>query len=407
MPPKTFKKTTAPIARGGFGTGKDRPQRRRQGSEPKHKKSTSVIANSIFALTLGEKPGIEVHQKMEGMSSVGDKDDLVKMYEDLLKAYQNALFLTTGQVSTVNPLKEGLNISASLAFVVSGFKNNILMGGYDLRIDNDDSGYYFTMFTQCDFPEMWHAFALKDVVDWLQANRPGLLQLFLEFMNYMRNKLHINCWYNGAFGYADFAAEERLNEDWFQQNYGEFEPEEGDSENRIKKCMELRQQYEAFVDDYSSYKAGLVKVYEDFFRSNVPVKDSILSRLNKAEDIPLVKWMKDMMEFIDNPFSMLDFYYQQLIEDGYWEGIHFDRQVSLVWDWEDQITEVEMEAMDADYSAVGLIPPIAHISVSKFTKELDLSKYHMMHLWPMKLHTLWDRYQNIYNNAEKQLKRIR
>lgn len=404
MPATIKKRRTAQATRKSIHRGKNSKKCGRKGGQRAKQKNPRVIANSVFALTLHTKPGLEVIDKMDGRKSYDKVDDYHKMYRDLLAAFQNGMNLI-GQPTKVDPLKEGLDIGASLAYVVNGFRNNLLIAGYDMRIDKDDDHYYFTFYIQCDFPNWWHAFEIFPIVEFLGKNNPKLHDLFIKFIAFMSTRLHIPTWYNGGMGYSEYYVEEQSDLEIWEDHNGPTEPDDAISKEQIAEAKISKEKYERLLDDFNNYSAGVIKEYENFIRSGwLPLErlKKELARYRSNKD--LISWMKEMLEFMKEPGSMNDYHYAELMEEENYEGLSFDRQSAIIWNWNDSYTEIEMECIDSDANNIGIIPPIFHYHLSKNTKSLNMDRYIDWQSWPLRFSKLWEKYRDIVNGYRKKLK---
>ncbi|MFL5810054.1 MAG: hypothetical protein ACJ749_11075 [Flavisolibacter sp.] len=404
MPQTTKQKNASRSTRSRFHRRKNRSECRRTGSERAKQEDPRVIANSVFALTLQQKPGIEVFDKTEINCSYGEQDDYYAMYRDLLAAYQKAMKLL-GNETKADPLKDGLSIATCLMYVINGFRNNVLIAGYELRIDKNYDHYYFTMYLSCDFPDWWHAFEIMPVVEYLKRKSPKLHDLFLSFISYMKTRLDISTWYNGGCGYAEYYVDEAIEIDIWQDNHGPIYAEPDATKEEKRDAKEPRQKYEQLLDDFNNYNAGVIHEYELFLRHIGPDVRYIKSHLSCFDKkIAIVAWMKEMLEFMKEPGSVSDYHFSELIDGEEYEGITFDRQVTIIWDWHDGYTALEMDSIDADATSLGTLPPIFHYRVSKHTKQMNLDKYHDWQTWPMRFSKLWEKYRDIANDCRRKLK---
>jgi hypothetical protein len=404
MPATTKQKNSSSRTRSGAYRRKNRKEHRREGIERTKQKGPRIIANSFFALTLKEKPGLEVFDKIEIRSDYNEADDYYAMYHDLLAAYQNGMRLI-GKETKVDPLKEGLNIGTSLSFVINGFKNNLLIGGYDVRIDRDGDHYYFTMYIACDIPEYWHAFELMPVVEYLKTKSLQLHDVFLKFIAYMKSRLNILTWYNGGCGFAEYQMEEKVDLDMWEEWDMPMTTDPKATKAEKKQAQESKERYDLTLNTFNNYKAGVIRVYEQYLTDHISNKEEIKNRLSRFDKkIPIVRWMKQAMEFMEQPGCISDYVYQELIQGEEYEGLTFDRQVTIIWDWNDEYTRLEMEAIDDEASNVGTVPPIFHYHISKHTKELNLDKYLEWQSWPMRFSKLWEKYRDIANDCRSNLK---
>lgn len=403
MPKKIKTRTTSSAARKRINAGKNGPRSGRKGGERTESSAPKIIANSIFALTLPVQTGLIVQQKLKGNVSFDGEHDYKKMYADLLAAYQRGMKLK-GFETKVDPLKSGLSLETSLAFVVNGFRNNILEAGWEMRIDKDGDYYYFTMYTPCDLPEMWHVFEVMPIAEYLSKKNIPLLKVYLSFIKYLSGRLGISTWYNGAYGYSDWALEEKL--DLWESEFGSLNLADAEDEEQEKEIQENIENYEETLDDFNSHEAGLVKEYQLMISESDSNPDNIRRFLKHTRSKePIVKFMREAMEFMEEPGCLNDFQCIELQQDDEFEGLTLDRQFSIVWDWLDSFSRMEGECLDADVNGVGIVPPILYQYVTKHTKTLDMGKLHELLRWPMRLNNLWDKYSDVAKDYRIKLKK--
>lgn len=408
MPQRIKNRSAAQRSRTGTHRRKNRKAHGRQGCERTEQKSSGIIAHSLFALTLHQKPALEVENKIN--KRAGDAtEDYHAMYRDLLAAYQNGMRLS-GTPTEADPFKSGLDIGASLSYVISGFNNNLLPGGFEMRIEKDGTSYkqlhyYFSVYIACDFPECWHVFEIMPVVEYLRKYNVKLHDTFIRFIAYMKVRLGINTWYDGALGYADYQMEERIDPECWENNEGFMELEEDANDEAKKDAEESRLRYEAGVDDFNSYNAGYIKEYEQVIKSSLLTADQLNKELAKYNSKnPLVAFMHKMMEFMKEPGSFHGYHYAELYDENEYESVAIDRQVSILWDWDDEYAALECDALDVDASNYGVTPPVFHYAISKHTKQLPLDRFHEWQTWPMRFSKLWEDYRDLTVDYRTRLK---
>jgi hypothetical protein len=402
MPSSIKKARAARKSRKGANGRKDRSQHGRQGSDRTKESGPRVIANSVFALTLNTKLGIEVESKLEGGSAFDDKDDYEKMFDDLFAAYIHCMKLA-GTPTHCNPRKEGLEINACLAFVVNGFKNNLLPNGWAMRIDRDGDEYYFTAFVDCSFPDWWHAIEIMPVIEDLRRNAPHLLELFLEFIAYLYKRLDMPTWWNGGMGYCEYMVDEQI-ECW-EDNMGEIEAGPDASKQAIEDAKLSKLRYEDTLDAFNSYNAGEIKEYEKLLTDLHPDKKKLASRINKSRSRhAIVSFMKEAMAFLEEPCFLSDYILHELHEEnGGEQGLEFDRQVTLIWDWNDAYAAMEMDAIDVDVQNFGVMPPLLYRYYTNRTKEIP-KDFTTLQTWPSRFSKLWGKYRDMVEVIRKRLK---
>lgn len=402
MPTRNKTRAAAQKPRKGVRHGKNRKKHGRKGSERTKASGPRVIANSVFALTIGQKLGIEVQSKLQGSGAFDDGDDYEKMYKDLIAAFHRCMKLA-GKPTYADPFKEGLQLSASLAYVISGFKNNLLPNGWDMRVDKDGSDYYFSAYVDCSFPDWWHAIEIMPVIEDIKRYCPNLLPLYIEFIAYFYKHLDIPTWWSGGMGYSEYMMEDQI--DNWEDNMGNIEAEPGATESQKKDAKLSLLQYEDNLDTFNSYNAGEVKEYENILSGFHSDKKKLIARINKCRsNHPMVAFMKKAMLFMEEPISLDNYVFHEIKNDDA-EGLDFDRQVTLIWDWNDPYTRMEMDAIDVDAQNYGIKPPLLHRYYTKYTKSIpDADQLAAMQTWPQRFSKLWIKYRDIVYKIRKKLK---
>lgn len=399
MPSKIKHKNTSPKTRGSSHSRKAGQKRRRKRHGKQKPSAPKIIANSIFALTLKDKPGLEVQDKLGSRNMIhGDykNENYVQMYQDLRDVYQKATFLATGEKTKYDPYNDGLEIGISLWSIINGFKNNIMPKDFDVRIDRDDHlGYYFTIYKACDFEDYWHAFEVRYIAEWLAANDPRLHDTFIRFISFIKSRLGIAAWYDGALGYAECYIDDEL--DNWEFEHGADDADDDDVETLWDGSERRRPTFERAWDDYASYHAGLVSVYQDFIENGYTNQEKLLKELsthNKHDK--LVQVMKAFVDFIvEVPGKLWDYVYAEMQEEESFEGLSFDQQVAIVWDWDDHITSIQMDCIDNEANNFGSASPIFHYHITKYTTDLQFDKHVNWLEWPSRLNRLWEQYRDV------------
>lgn len=398
MPKTTNTRSAARRTRKSPNAGKNKKRQGRQASCRSGKVSTQVIGNSVFALVMQPKPGVEVLEKMEGKkkrSYHDDTDDYYQMYADLLECFQNALPLVTGEKSVFDPLANGMEIGAALSYVSNVFKNNILPEGFEFNVDRNDDGYYFTIYKECNFAGYWHAFEIKQIVYRLRKTNPKLHDLFISFIACFMRKADIMAWWNGGMGYAEYMLEEEVN-DW--DNYHGMDTTDESSEENMKA-------YQSAVKTLENYTSGEAKEYQDLI-SNAKHRTlhSILKSLERFNSRnKIVQWMKEVCNFLLLPGCVSDFTYPEMEEEQE-TGLSFDQQVAIIWDWDDEYTSQQSQSIDAQASGIGVCYPMINMGIMRFTKSIDFEDLKKRCSWPSGLIRILDSHNEIIRGFSKKKK---
>lgn len=399
MPAKINRKPAARAARNRAHTRKDKAKQGFKRNKRSKATAPAVIANSVFALTLADKPALEVIEKVEEKKNrhrSGDQDDYYQMYHDLLKAFKNGVKLVSGETTECDPLASGLGIGMSLAYVMRGFEHNILPKEFDYKIDLDEDGnyYHFTIYRYCQFSGWWHAFEIMPICRHLKRHNQPLLKLFLSFISYMSMRLDIQTWWNGGCGYAEYMMEERLM-NW-EDNEGDIKAPKNATKQQKEYANESRKRYETAVKNFKDYKNGEPREYEKLIRasrgSSAAAINKSLSGFNRKD--PVVAFMIKMMDFMEKPGSISDYIYRESDDDGEM-GLAFDQQIAIIWDWDDEYTRCQMDCIDAEASGIGVMPPMLHYYITPHTKKLDKDELDEWLKWPGRLSALWEEYNNM------------
>lgn len=389
--PKTIKHRNASSRlRKGVHPGKDFQGKGRQGGKGTAANGPKIIGDSLFALTLAPKPGLEVIDKTKGrvrpLRQDFDEEDYEQMYEDLLICVQRAVKIITGEVTKFDPLKERLDLSVALTYVINCFESNVLPKGFEYNVDKDPvQGYYFTIYRDAPFDDLWHAFELKPIAKHLWQTDKTLHGLFLLVIKCFYVRTDIGCWWNGGCEYADYMFEEKL-QDWESRYEGD---DEGHSE--LDEAIATYLGYE--IGEANEYKEALKNI--DFVKPELLLKK--LTRFDQKNKI--VKWMVDICSFCMLKGNVNDFIYYEMQGEGV-EGLQFDQQVAIIWDWNDAFTEEQMECIDSEAQGCGVLPPILNFHFTKTTQHFDREGIMAALDWPRKLSDLFRESRRLIESLE-------
>jgi hypothetical protein len=377
MPQTVKHRDSSHRARKDFDRRKNKKGQGRKGSEGTETHGPKIIGDSIFALTLAPKPGLEVINKTKGKirssHRFNDDEDYQQMYHDLLVCVQGAVKLVTGEETKLDPLKEGLDLSVSLTYVINCFESNVLPKGFEYNVDKGQNGYYFTIYKYAPFDDYWHAFEIKSIGQRLWQTNKKLHALFILVIKCFKVSAGILCWWNGGCGYADYMFEEKI-EDW-ENRY------EDDDEGTM-----LDQAIETYLD----YEIGEANEYKEAIRNADFIKPEILLKKLSAFDQrdKIVKWMIEVCKFCMLKGNIDDFIYHEQEEDGV-EGLQFDQQAAIIWDWDDMFTDEQMECIDSEAQACGVLAPLLNFHFTKETREFDHNAFMTALEWPAELSKLF------------------
>lgn len=400
MPKKIRHKASPLSSRKGSNGRKNRKGHGRPESGGSETGAPRVIANSLFALTLKDKPGIEIENKttdnnFRRISSYLAEDDYDQMYQDLLACFKNAVKVVLKERTGFDPLASGLGIGAALYYVTDGFKNQICPKGFKVNIDREDNEYFFTIFTECSYGDFWHFFEIRHVVEYLYKHNKKLHNLFLVFIKSFSVCCGIDFWFDDSMAYAGTWLEEHV-EEW-QDN---FETEEFDHENDEhgdgpQLTVQGVSNYNDCVKALHDYKEGKAMQYQERLEAITPVSPGVLlkklSQFNQRNR--LVKFMIAACDLMKLPFRLPDFVYPvKNHEDEYNDvNLALDMQQNIIWDVDDEYTQRQCEAIDANANE-GVYQPFAAISFRKNTKTVDLDRLHEAVKYPHLITELWKVY---------------
>jgi len=338
----------------------------------------AVIANSIFALTLTDKPAIKVKAIKSGGKLRFDDEDYDQMYKDVLNAVQNAVYLVTGERTTFNPLHSGFDLSQSFDFVLNMFRNQVLPEKWNFNIEKypvDYKGgrYHLVIYHDCEFQTFWHAFSIRPLVLGLQADKK-LHDLFIKFLWNFIHKTKIDCWWGGALGYCD----ENSMIDEFEQH--EFDSDE--------EWLDALVSLHITIDDYEK---GNAKKYEKLLKNQpiVPV-DTLRKEISKfSARNKLVKWMMDACEFMEVPYSLTDFVYPEFQDEEGFDALMFDSQSGVLWDVTDEYSLTQERFLDSIAQGCGIFYPIYNFRIDHLTTSINIEEIKKAILWPQQLTKLF------------------
>ena len=368
-------KSASHQSRKGINRRENEKRQRFQGSNGYKKTTDQTIADSIFALTLKPKIGLEVLSRKEVKGVLSNSDtDLEKMYYDLLRIFQHAIKLVKGEESTADVYLSGLSIENSLSYIGNAFKNNIVPEGCGFNIDYDDNiGYYFTIFKEVDEIGHWVTFEIKPIVEHLWSTNRKLHDLFLILINTFSAYSGINTWWNGALSYADDFLEERILNYW-----EEYHESYNDGETNEETLLIIASERQEAINTIEDYKTGNAAWYKDAIKTAGYMEpEEMLKKLSRFnQDNPVVMWMIDVCKFLQYPGSMSDFIYEAVEEDYYdREGLKWEEQVSILWNIWDQYTTTQEEYLDAESQGCGIVPPILNMPITLYSKEINLEDF--------------------------------
>jgi hypothetical protein len=391
MPANIKTKRSSSRIRKGANERSNRQAAGRQGSVRPQKGYTKIIGNSIFALTLKKKPGLEVVSKVESRKfRVEDEDDFYKMYADLLACYHKAMVIV-GEPTKYDPYSIGLEIGIALSSIIQSFKDNVAPKDASVNIDhNDEDGYHFTVYQYAPFDCYWHAFEIKPIINKIKRNQK-LHDLFIVYIKAFMNYTGIDGWWNGGMGYADYMLEEKID-NWENELGEEFEDEKD-----LKKAMA----------DLQCYKKGVAKQYEKSITNAAHCSpEKLIEKIEPYKRSGLGKLMLAGCEFMKYQGTLTDFIYYELENEGDVQGLRFDQQASVIWDWDDYYTDMQEECLDSEANGCGIIEPILNYQFTKRLSKFSKEEFQHRLKWPEELSKIFTMH-NEYVNSIKRKKRAK
>lgn len=382
MPQQTITRRSAPKTRTHIGSEKRSQANGRTPHRRNETEAPAIIADSIYSLKPALKSGVEVAlsiSKREGFI-------LTEMYHDLVKCVHIGMLQYTGEKTSYDPLKSGLDFKIALPSILNFFCTNLLPAGWEYNIDHsEEQGYYFTVYKECSFACFWHTFEVKPVVDNLKKKDDDLLELYCLFMKNFHDYTSMDMWYSHGLGYS----EEYILEEMMENCDYESEEEEIAYRKKIKDCIE----------DYKSGDANFwnKKINNQPVISIENLRDKLYAFKVKNKKKCLIAWMIDTCDFLALNAGVNHFVYPE--EEDLERGLMFDQQMHIVWDLEDPYTAEQGEFIDSEAEGVGIMPPIANV---RFTKEKskranlrefkNLDEIKKLEVWPKMLTSVYESY---------------
>lgn len=394
MPATNTKRKTTQQTRRHSLRGKNETRQRCKAGHGTIKTTPSIIANSIFALTLKKKTGLEVEVKVGGTYSRrwSEPEDYEKMYHDLLQAVQKAVKGKTGYVSKTDPYAGGMTLSQSLYYVIELFKNEILPSDFSFNIDRLYGGEYcFTVYKEVPFNEWLHAFEVRHILESLK-NDPYLLNLYKSVIAMLVSHAGINAWWDGGFYYSDSIFEDHIlnmkdETDW-------------DDEEEVER-------YESALNTLNSYKKGEAFIAGKSFKKIKHQGPEVLrASIKKSKSRnPIKKWLISACDFLMKPGSVIDFIFEEMeYFNEYGSYLKFDQFFAVIWDMDDEVSQMEMECIDCDANE-GIIPPMLNYQIGPSNSTYDFSDCIERIRWPILISDLWDAHDKISSRIKS--KRIK
>lgn len=352
--PSIENRRTALAARPGFHKRKNRSVIRRAGSGRTEEKPSAVIANSVFALTLKPKPLPNLYDQEGQMHD----PHVFRVYKDLTDSYNHGADLVGSEKIVFNKRETS---TTAVANILELFKKNICPKGFDVNIDEHlnkktrKPGYHFTIYNATEFPQYWHFFEIRHIVNDLFKKNRKLHDLFIVFLRSFIGRCGIPIWFEGSMQYSQYNLAEYTEElreivhkgldPTVLEGTGYTEPEITKRLTDIEKTMK-------------EYATGQAHEYMQRIITAKPVKPHYLLRSLKSfpPQHKLVKFMKDACMLMKEKVGLPDFCYHQADGDDD-EGLGFDEQVCIIWDWSDHYSATQARHIDESARHLGVFKP--------------------------------------------------
>lgn len=314
---------------------------------------SAVIADSLFALKLPNKTGVEVFTN----TAVNDHTaDLIAMYTDLYQALENALKVLKKRSTGFNPYPT-LGIATSIDWVLRQFEKHVKPRHLDYNIEFDEykNQYYFVLYKNCNYSCMYNVIQVRHVLKHLKSKSIAIHDSFLQFIRLFSIHTGIDFWFSGRVDWSiDWIGERVKSEDY--EDEVELEESRRIWEDYTKPEGQANQCQRA-IKSLKSLSIGQFKKQ--------------LASLNQRHE--LVKTMKCVTDFLSKnaKFNIHDFEYR--FSDEYGDDgpvLSFPDQFAIMWDCNDSVFWFHTEMVDND-AQEGVAIPTVYIPISKDSKKID------------------------------------
>ena len=375
MPKQINKGAAASKTRKSAHQRKVGPDKGCKGSNGGTADHSSIIANSIFALTLPVKRAFEAKTEI----SVFEKP-VGEIATDLLQSLNRALWLLK---KPRLKLQEDLSQAQKMTLIIDTLKLEVLPKGYEFEINKDGSNgsYFFTLYKPVEFGSFWHCFPVKPVLDQLKK-APGLKQCFLDIISLLIYRCGFNAWWMNWYPF-DFVLNDEFGfADWFHNGF--YDLEEAEKENKWELWKQLRE----------DYRKGEAYACQKELKSRKPCIKRLKQRLYQRRSArPIVSWMKKALQLIESGKSIHYFNNEFWNENEGQDGrIRLEDQVMIIWN-EDELFDIGCEQVDAEWSNFGMQEPANIFHLFSDQRKLDFSQLQQEEKWMLSVTHLYDNYQ--------------
>lgn len=386
MPTKTRHKKSARATRKRAQRRAARPgPARRRGEKHAH---PQFIADSIHALTLKSKKGVDVYFNLRGYQAqeIRNADNF---YKDICGAFRNLYKQIKGE-DFGDPMKRmNMTRTDALWFIINCLDSSLLPSGYKFNFDFDEHctkecDYHITIYHECDWSEHWNVFDIGPAVKKLQKENPGLLKLFFSFLKKFAKVCGIDFWNDGFMGAELERMEERV---WDWESYYE-EKEMADG---------VREEYNIYTTGEIADIRKQISKAKDFS----PAQILSAARRYKKQN-PITKIIQLGAEVMRPGYNIMHYRYISVSEnerpDFY---LDLGDQLNIIWDFNDELTQMQQEALDSHANEGGFQYPLFAVKVTSKTKDIDFLKYKDAVRWPMQLHKFFSDTNDLLNKYHK------
>lgn len=334
----------------------------------------AIVASSLATLTVTKKPAIEVFFTQGGTLQGKPADGLI---EDLTASYQAAEEYWN-DLYEMDLVPECSTPAKHLAELVKVFACRFATDDLDCVIDtirNDDGTerHCFTLVRHCPDSDSWKIIEVKKLWAAAKSHSIALEKILWSFLKLFIEKVHLGTWYNGGMDYAIDWLEERVDSDW------EYDPpEEGEGTRSL-------------ADDLYCYRYGEALNAQNLIDGAATLTpEQIIKKLETLRPCSLINSIRDACEFLHQPYN-IDFFDNGRIlvcdDDDYGgiEALSYWQQHTVLWDYEDGLTEVWKEWLDMERNEGGRLPPTATFRVDPEREDWDRTLLDNCGEWPFKL----------------------
>jgi hypothetical protein len=355
MSKKVKPTATASKIRRGANRRKNKQKGGRKGGGEPTPSAPSVIANSIFALTLPALKGHQIEER-NGTSGSSILEGLRSVYKRLTPGKPPAPSFGLSVVSEAKIL---------VGRIIEALPKSLKIDKEAVDFKSDEKGFFLQLFHQCDFPEFMPSFEIGSLMMRLKKGNLPLYRLFAQFLHTFFKTCHIPTWYNGI--YANCL--DRLTE---LTDREEMEPE------FVERIKALEEEYEHGAPH---------QAMRDILSTKMLSAQELLRKANRFHpNIAVIKVIKRGCDLIAEGLGMFDFssdeYSTQNFSDYY---LCFEHQVLVLWKYGGIISE-EFDEWINDEAQNGVAPPVAQLKIRASNRSpLDQNSFVKLCGWPQRL----------------------